>query len=154
MATEQDWASYRGAVVDVTPPGRDPFRITPAAPGVHGRWPFSSTAAVHVLTAWNPDSVRLDRDVNEARNGRLVAELEARGLTWWPASGRDLAGDHAEDGVAVFGLSEPEALAAGRDHGQAAIYRWTPEAWQVVACTGERRHASGWRTGPVPAPPG
>ncbi|MGA2835745.1 MAG: DUF3293 domain-containing protein [Acidimicrobiales bacterium] len=153
MATEQDWDSYRVAVVDVAPPGRHPFRIVPAAAGVHGRWPRRSQSAVHVLTAWNPDSIRLDRDVNDARNARLLADLDAAGLTYWPAIGRDLVGDHFEEGVAVLGLGDREAVAMGRNHGQAAVYRWTPDVWQVISCTDDRRETSGWRTVPVPAEP-
>ncbi|MGD0882510.1 MAG: DUF3293 domain-containing protein [Acidimicrobiales bacterium] len=151
-ATEEDWVSYRAAVVDVVPPAGPPFRIVPAAAGIHGRWSRRWRSPVHVVTAWNPDSVRLDRDANDARNARLLADLEASGLAHWPATGRDLAGDHFEEGFAVFGLSEHEAVALGRSHGQAAIYRWTPDAWQVISCTDGRRDTSGWQTVPVPRP--
>ncbi len=153
MATEEDWDSYLAAVVDVAPPGRDPFRIVPAAAGVHGLWPRRSRSPVHVLTAWNPDSVRLDRDDNDARNAGLLADLVAGGFDFWPATGRDLAGDHFEVGFAVFGLGERQAVALGRSHHQAAVYGWTPDAWEVISCTDGRRHTSGWRTVPVPVAP-
>ncbi len=44
----------------------------------------------------------------------------------------------------MIGLSEPDGIRIGRRHGQAAIYIWTPTAWEVVSCTDERRHTSGW----------
>jgi len=154
VATEHDWESYRTAVVDMAPPGHAPFRIVPAGPGVTGTWPDGLLAPVVVITAWDPDSVRLARDLNQARQGALEAELDARGTTRFPATGRDLGDDHHEDGFAVSGLTEEEARDLGRRHGQAAIYVWTPEEWQVVSCTADRRHVTGWRVEPVPSTTG
>jgi hypothetical protein len=152
MASEDDWASYRTAVVDMSPPGRDPFRLVPAGPGTCGSWPEGVVPPVTVVTAWNPDSVRLDPAANEARNRGLVDELGRMGLTWWPATGRDLDGDHHEDGFAVVGLTTTGARALGRRHGQAAVYRWTPGSWEVVSCTDDRRQVSGWLLVPLPPP--
>lgn len=152
MATEDDWASYRTAVVDLAPPGRERRRLVPADPGTCGPWPEWATPPLTVVTAWNPDSVRLTDRANRARNRRLAEELDRSGLTWWPATGRDLDGGHHEDGFAVAGLPTEGARALGRRHGQAAVYRWTPGSWEVVSCTDDTRHVSGWLL--VPVPPG
>jgi hypothetical protein len=151
MATEADWHAYRTAVVDLSPPGRPALRIVPDAVGSVGAWPDGLAAPVVVVTAWNPDSVRLAADVNTARNRLLVRELATRGLAWWPATGRDPADSHGEEGAAVTGLAEDDATDLGRRHGQAAVYLWTPDAWEVVACDRSRRDTLGWRLADVPA---
>lgn len=153
MATERDWQAYRTAVVDVTPADRPAFRIAPAAPGRVGAWPDDLEPPVVVVTAWNPDGIRLASDVNGARQRILTLELGTRGLPWSPATGRDPGDGHHEEGAAVTGLSEEEGLALGRRHGQAAVYVWTPGAWDVVACDGSRRESLGWRLTDVPDAP-
>jgi len=150
MATERDWQAYRTAVVDIAPPVGPAFRIVPDVAGRTGPWPDGLATPVVVVTAWNPDSVRLEPDVNAARQRRLVLDLDTRGLSWWPATGRDLGGAHHEPGAAVPGLPEVEALVLAGRHGQAAVYVWTPDAWEVVACDGSRRVTLGWRRTGVP----
>ncbi len=145
MATEEDWDSYRAAVVDVTPPGGAPFRIIPAEPGTVGAWPEGLTPPVFVITAWNPDSVRLTPEENQARHVQLLGELELLGLPWWPAVGRDPASSHAEEGILISQIAEAEALAIGRAYGQAAVFAWTPVAWEIISCSDDRRHVGGWR---------
>ena len=150
MATEADWRSYRTAVVDLAPPDGPALRIVPEAAGSAGAWPTGLRPPVAVVTAWNPDSVRLADDVNAARHRLLARELATLGLAWWPAVGRDPADGHAEEGAAVPGLGAHDAVELGRRHGQAAVYLWTPDAWEVVACDGSRRDAVGWRLTSVP----
>ena len=96
------------------------------------------------MTAWDPDSVPLAPGREPRRHRRLVRELDRPGLGHWPATGRDPDAPSPEEGVAVAGLSEAEGVALGRRHGQAAVYVWTPDAWEVVSCTDERRHVHGW----------
>lgn len=153
MATEQDWAAYATAVVDLEPPGGPPRRLVPDTPGAVGAWPDGLPSPVVVVTAWDPDSVRQDEAVNRDRSRRLVEELEAAGLASWPATGRDDDGHH-EEGVAVTGLDEAEGLALGRRHGQAAVYVWRPDAWEIVACDGSRRVTLGWRLVDAPGTDG
>jgi len=150
MATEADWLAYRTAVVDLSPPGRPALRIVPDPLGTTGAWPDGLAAPVTVVTAWNPDSVRLAADVNAARHRLLTRELATRGLAWWPATGRDLADGHHEEGAAVPGLAEDDAVELGRRLGQAAVYVWTPDAWEVVACNRSRRDPLGWQLADVP----
>lgn len=154
MATARDWEAYRTAVVDVAPADRPAFRIVPDGAGRTDAWPGGQAVPVVVVTAWNPDSIRLDPDVNAVRQWILAFELGTRGLAWWPATGRDLGNGHHEDGVAVPGLSEEEGRDLGRRHGQAAIYVWTPEAWEAVSCDRDLRVTLGWRLTGVPDTPG
>jgi hypothetical protein len=151
MASADDWLSYRNAVVDMAPPGRDPFRLVPDEPGTCDPWPDGLSPPLTVVTAWNPDSVRLGAAANEDRNRKLIEEFDRTGVPWWPAIGRDLDGDHHEDGFAVSGLTETEARDLGRRHGQAAVFRWTPTTWEVVSCTDDERHVAGWLL--IPAAP-
>ena len=145
MATEEDWASYARAVVDVTPPDAAPFRLVPDETGATGSWPDGLDPPVVVVTAWNPDGVPAPPGDNRANHRRLVAELGRLGLTSWPAVGRDLDSPHHEEGVAVSGLTEAEGVALGLRYGQAAVYVWTRDDWSVVSCTDRRRRSSGWR---------
>ena len=145
MATEADWASYDRAVVDLTLPGGSAMRLVPDRPGTTGPWPAGPADRVIVVTAWNPDSRVSPAEVNCLAHEALVAELERRGLPHWPATGRDPVLAHHEVGVAVPGLAEAEGIDLGRIHGQAAVYVWTPGAWEVVSCTDARRHVHGWR---------
>ena len=116
-----------------------------------GAWPDGLAVPVAVVTAWNPDSARLADDVNAARHRQLVRELAVRGHGWFPATGRDVPDGHVEEGAAVPGLDEEEALELGRRHGQAAVYLWTPVAWEVVGCRDGRRLTLGWRLAGPPA---
>jgi hypothetical protein len=150
VATEDDWAAYRTAVVDMVQPHGPKIRIIPAGPGLVGPWPDGLLAPVVVVTAWNPDSTRLGPEENAARHHALAVELADLGVRWWPATGRDPDSRHAEQGAAVIGLSEPDGIRIGRRHGQAAVYIWTPTAWEVVSCTDERRHTSGWHLTGLP----
>ena len=145
MATEEDWASYARAVVDVAPPDAAPFRLVPDKVGATGSWPDGLDPPVVVVTAWNPDGVPVPPGDNRANNRRLVADLGRLGLTYWPAVGRDLDSPHLEEGVAVSGLTEAEGVALGLRFGQAAVYLWTRDDWSVVSCTDQRRHSLGWR---------
>ncbi len=145
MATDADWDSYDRAVVDVTPSAATSFRIVPGPAGEVGSWPEGLVAPVVIVTAWDPDSVPLRRQDNDARHRRLVAELDRLRLGHCPATGRDPVAVHHEEGVAVPGMSEAEGASLGRRHGQAAIYVWTPDAWTVVSCTDHRRRVHGWR---------
>jgi len=86
-----------------------------------------------------------------ARHRRLVSELDRSGLLHWAAVGRDPDSAHHEEGLAVAGLTESEGVDLGRRYGQAAVYVWTPEAWTVVSCTGDRCRTYGWRVTDRPA---
>lgn len=118
---------YRAAVYEVAlPAGRAAFRIGEGVPGAPG--PFA------VVTAWNPGRARPGREENEARNRALRAEVERRGWQWLPAEGRSPDGAHREPSFAVFGATLEEALALGRQFGQAAIVWFDGEAARLAWC--------------------
>ena len=143
--TEENWASYSRAVIDITPPGRTPFRLWPDALGATGVWMEPLAEPVVIVTAWNPGSILRPLADNVARNRLLVAELDRAGVTRWPAVGRDPDTEYHEDGFAVSGLTLAEGVTLGARHGQVAVYVWTPAAWTVVSCSDDRCHSSGWR---------
>jgi hypothetical protein len=157
MATDAHWESYRTAAIDLDPPWSPGLCLTPDVSGVTGSWPQRLSAPIFIITAWNPDSVLLDATENRARHGELVDDLDRLSLVHWPAVGRDATGtqsgaSHHEEGVAIEGLGEAEATSLGRGHGQAAIYAWTPEAWEVLSCTDARRITLGWQLKIRPSP--
>ncbi|GIW17605.1 MAG: hypothetical protein KatS3mg064_0762 [Tepidiforma sp.] len=118
---------YREAVYEVAlPGGRAAFRIGEGVPGAPG--PFA------VVTAWNPGRERPGREENEARNRALQAEIERRGWRWLPAEGRSPEGAHREPSFAVFGATLDEALALGRQFGQAAIVWFDGETARLAWC--------------------
>jgi len=65
-------------------------------------------------------------------------------LEIWPAIGLDPNSEYREEGVAVFGLSEMEAITLGARYDQNAIFAWTPAAWRILSCIDERREEAGW----------
>lgn len=72
------------------------------------------------ITAWNPGPTRYDRDENDRRQQALEAELEARGLVWFPGRG---VGDDGwtEEAALVLGLGQADALELGARFAQRAV---------------------------------
>jgi hypothetical protein len=100
-----------------------------------------------VITAHNPGG-RLSGADNAAAQTQLVAVLEERGLTWWPAAGGDPSWTHVEESAAVIGMDEADAIALGAQFGQDAIFVLTPADRQVVGCAQRRMVATGWSIEP------
>jgi hypothetical protein len=74
------------------------------------------------LTAWNPRSEPQTREVNEAAQAQLEAELTALGLPFLHGEGVDPTGSWpGEPSVLVLGITEEEARRLGRRYGQNAI---------------------------------
>jgi hypothetical protein len=113
---------------------------------VTGTFPFD--APVHVVTAHNPGAERPGPAENDARQARLEAELDARGLGHWPTVAGAEDGSHAEAGALVAGLSDGEATALGRTWGQDAVFRWSATAWTVLACDDAAPVELGWELSP------
>lgn len=86
-----------------------------------------------IVSAWNPDSVKLDPAVNEARHRALLEVALASGLTHHPALGRSASGDWRETSLAIVGAGEAEVLRWGRLLGQLAVFR-IGEHVDVVPC--------------------
>jgi hypothetical protein len=121
-----------GLVLHPQPPGR-----------IEGTFPFDRP--VHVVTAHNPGAAHLDDAENAARQARLEADLDARGLEHWPTVAGAEDGSHAEAGALVVGLDDDAARALGTVWGQDAVFRWSREAWTVLACDDAAPVDLGWR---------
>jgi Protein of unknown function (DUF3293) len=142
MIPEDPWIAYARTIVEVSPPARATFRILPAPKGEVGNWPAGFEAEIFVITAWNPHSQPLDDNENRLRQAALESELAQ--LELWAAVGLDPDSDYREEGVAVSGLSEMEAITLGARYDQNAIFRWTPVAWSILSCLDKRREDWGW----------
>jgi hypothetical protein len=147
-ATPSVWDAYVGAVIRIKTPV-DVFWVRPAAVGVTtGEYPDPAGRAIYVMTAHNPGGRIASSAVNASAEARLAAELERRGLMWWPAAGGDSSWAHVESGAAVIGMDEADALALGAEFGQDAIFVLTPADRRVVGCADRRVVATGWSCEP------
>jgi hypothetical protein len=134
-------ADYTRAVLRVPELG---LVLRPQAPGqIEGTFPFDD--AVHVVTAADPGARRFTAEENAARQARLEAELDARGLRHWATVAGAEDGSHAEAGALVVGLDDDAARALGAAWGQDAVFRWSRAAWTVVACDDAEAVDLGWR---------
>ena len=125
--------------------------VRPAPTGAVGEWPWSSPEAVFILTAWDPGDERPSEEDNRQRQGALERALRPLARSLWSAEGMDPVSGHREEGVAVCGIPQADAVALGARYHQEAVFAWTPLEWTVVACAGGRRVASGWSvTEPAP----
>jgi hypothetical protein len=144
LAPDDPWASYERTVVQILRPGEGTLIVCSAPGGERGEWPWSSPDPVHILTAWDPGDERPGNEVNRERQATLEAELRPRAAGLWAALGEDPKSGHREEGVAVAGVSEADAVAAAARYGQDAIFCWTPDEWAIVGCTDGRREVGGW----------
>ncbi|HTU72570.1 MAG TPA: DUF3293 domain-containing protein [Trebonia sp.] len=138
------WGAYVDAVLRITPPS-GALWLRPAPLTVtSGDYPDPDGRTIFVITAHNPGGRTVPDSDNDLAQARLVAQLQERGLTWWPAAGGDEPWTHVEESAAVIGLTEAEARALGAQFGQEAIFVLTPRERQVVACADSRVTATGW----------
>ena len=145
-AEPSGWTAYVAAVIRIeTPRGVVWVRPAPIT-RTAGEYPDPEARAIYVMTAHNPGGRIAPDTANTAAEARLAAELERRGLTWWPAAGGNPSWTHVEPGAAVIGMDETDALALGAEFGQEAIFVLTPVDRRVVGCAGKRVVATGWST--------
>ena len=138
------WDAYLSAEIRIDLPA-GAIRVFPApAMQASGRFPDPAGQPVAVLTAHNPGGVVTDPAANARAQALLEGELARRGRAWWPAAGADPSWSHVEDGVAVPGISEAEALELGAQFGQEAIFVLTPGSRRVIECVTGRRSVTGW----------
>jgi hypothetical protein len=145
LAPDDPWASYARTVVVIVLPDTSNLVVEAARPGQTGAWPWPTDNPVHVLTAWDPGDARRGEEENRANQAALEAELKDLGPDWVrDAVGVDPVSGRREEGVAVAGLALDAVLDLGARYGQDAVFEWTPPAWAVVACRGDRRSDFGW----------
>jgi len=149
LAPDDPWGRYARTVVVIVRPATNNLVVEAAPPGQTGVWPWPAGDAVHVLTAWDPGDARPGEEENRAHQAALEAELRKLGPhELWDAVGVDPESGHREEGVAVCGLTLDAVLDLGARYGQDAVFEWTPAAWAVVACRGDRRSDFGWAATP------
>jgi hypothetical protein len=74
------------------------------------------------VTAWNPASVPLSREENDARQRELIRLVEAAGHTWIRGEGRGKDPTWTpEESLLILDISRGEAIALGKQFGQLAI---------------------------------
>ena len=143
------WRPYARTVVVIVRPETNNVVVEAAPPGRTGVWPWPAGDAVHVLAAWDPGDARPGEDENRAHQAALEAEVRSLAPdALWDAVGVDPESGHREEGLAVRGLTLDAVLDLGARYGQDAVFEWTPDAWAVVACRGDRRRDFGWASTP------
>ena len=143
LPPEDRWAGYARTVVRVAGP-RGTITVRAAPAGEVGAWPWSADGAVFVMTAWDPGDERPALAENRRRQSSLEAEVRRLTDAVWDAVGVDPQSGRREEGVAARGLVEADALRLGAAYRQDAVFRWTPGAWEIVACDGGCRLVLGW----------
>lgn len=142
------WDDYLTAEIRIELPD-GPVRVYPGPPfQASGRYPDPDGRPIAVITAHNPGGVTVADEANDKAQAALEAELDRRGIAWWPAAGADPDWSHVEASVAIPGLSEADALALGADFGQEAVFLLTPGSRKVIACATGRRSVTGWSVVP------
>jgi hypothetical protein len=150
-AKPDPWAAYARTVVEIARPLEGDLVVGAAPPGEVGEWPWSEPGPVLVMTAWDPGEERPGDAVNRERQRALDAALHPLATGMWRAVGTDPLSGRREEGVAVTGVTVEAGIALGARYRQDALFVWTPEAWTIVACLGERRVSTRWSIAPPPA---
>lgn len=117
---------------------------------LHRRAPVGASDPIRgrrlvIVTAYNPGHARPSEAENAAANARLRAEIERRGLDWYPAAGyaRVPAADepdahveegHSEPSFAVMDVDVEVGVELGLLFDQAAIFYWDRRRGSVVPC--------------------
>ena len=155
VPAEHAWAGYARTMVEIIDPGGASVVVGPARPGLVGAWPWPSPEPVFILTAWDPGNERPGETVNRERQRAIEAELRPLATRAWRTVGFDPVTGYRDEGVAVSGVAETEVRRAATRYGQDAAFCWSPGAWAVVSCRGDRRLVSGWTvtSGPLPSAP-
>lgn len=88
------------------------------------------------LTAWNPESRPRGMAENQADQARLKGRIEALGLTWLAAEGRDPDGGwDSEPSLVALGLTFDQACALGDEFGQnAVLFAGADATMRLVFC--------------------
>jgi hypothetical protein len=147
-AKSSRWDAYIDAVLRIEAPGGVVWVRPAPVSWSSGEYPEPEGRAICVITAHNPGGRLASEAENASAQARLAAELERRGLTWWPAAGGDPSWRHVESSAAVIGMAEADAIALGAQFGQDAIFVLTRAERLVVGCAEERIVATGWAVEP------
>ena len=147
-AEPSGWDAYVGAVMRIEVPGGAVWVRPAPVTRTAGDYPDPGGRAIYVITAHNPGGRMASDTANASAEARLAAELERRGLTWWPAAGGDPSWTHVEPSAAVIGMDEAHAVVLGAEFGQDAIFVLTPADRRIIGCADRRVVATGWSIEP------
>jgi hypothetical protein len=138
------WSAYTDAALRIKAPNGVIWVRPAPASTTSGEYPGPDGRVICVITAHNPGGRLASAADNAAAQAQLAAELDQRGLTWWPAAGGDQSWTHVEASAAVIGMDEADAISLGAQFGQDAIFVLTPADRQVVGCAQRRIMTTGW----------
>ena len=144
------WDAYEHAVLRIEAPGGAIWVRRMSVLRTAGEYPDPDGRTIYVITAHNPGGRLAPGAENAAAQARLAAELERRGLTWWPAAGGNPSWKHVEASAAVVGIDAADAIALGTQFGQDAIFALSPRYRQILGCAGRRVTSTGWSIEPEP----
>ena len=131
MADDGLWDLWAEALIDCEV-GRLARRVRGPGAGA-----LPADAPILVVTAYNPDGVERERELNEAGERALELELTSAGVVFWPATGHSADGCWSEPGVAIAGMSRSDVCEIGRRYGQLGIFELTDAEVHVVRCADE-----------------
>ncbi len=96
------------------------------------------------MTAHNPGGPIIDATENDRRHHALLDDIAGHIWACWPAVGGDPGGSHTESGVLLLDASVEDALALAARFDQDAIYVWSVDAFELIACDRSRHDRFGW----------
>lgn len=137
------WAEYAAAGFTYWPEAGPPVSVGPRADGlVEGSFPLAVPASF--VTAHNPGGPVIDAAENDRRHRLFLDDVAAHGWRWLVAVGGDPGGSHTEDGALLLDADPADALTLAARFDQDAIYVWSEEAFELIACDGSRHDRFGW----------
>jgi hypothetical protein len=143
MIEQEHWDEYAAAGFTYWPDDGPPISVGPRADRmIEGMFPLAGPACF--VTAHNPGGPVIDAAENDVRHAAFLADVTAYGWRWLPAVGGDPGGSHTEDGVLLLDATPDDALALAARFDQDAIYVWSAERFELVACDRSRHDHLGW----------
>ena len=85
-----------------------------------------------VITAWNPESRQVSQIENSNAHEQLLADIRVAGFTALPAVGLSRDRAWSEESAFIIDATRDWAIGAGERFAQNAVFRWTPQALEVV----------------------
>lgn len=139
------WAAYRTTVVDVTMPDGTHRLLEQVPTQSPQEWPFGEPVA-WILTACNPRSIVLAPEANADRHEQMGRQIADLSLVAYPNLGYDPADPTwNEAGYTIVGGDEATVCDLARQWEQNAVFRWTPDGFELIGVLMEGHDRHGWR---------
>ena len=155
--------AYAATVIEFADLNGAAQRLVPQPEGLIGNWPLTGVAEAWILTAENPRSASLSAVENSARMSHLDGRLTELGAIAVECVGVGAGvglgvgvgvgvsqervpqqADWTENSRLITGLSHETVIALARDYEQNAVFRWAPDALQLVGVLMELELSRGW----------